>query len=218
MEHFAIFIVLGVAIVAMVIASIFEEKRRRAMSKLAEKLGLGFYRGKQSGIIRKYSFINKFQHGRNKYATNSLYGKYRDHEVNVFDYHYTTGHGKNTKHHRLSFFLMEIPVVLPEIMIVPEGVFSKIGQALGYDDIDFESHEFSRKFCVRSKDKKFAYDICNAKMIDYLLSNTGLSIEIENNVLAIYFNRRLAPENIEQNLNHLIEIRSLIPDYLFNRR
>jgi len=217
MEPFLIFVFLGIGIVGTIIAAIFEEKRRKAMSAIAEKLHLSFYRGKERGIIRKYSFINKFHRGRNKYASNSLYGQYRGHEVNVFDYHYTTGHGKNRKHHRLSFFLIEIPVVFPELTIVPEDVFSKIGQAIGYDDIDFESHEFSRKFCVRSKDKKFAYDFCNAKMIDYLLSNNELSIEVENNVLAIYFNRRLAPEHIEKNLNHLIEIRSLMPDYLFNR-
>ena len=218
MEPLFIFILLGVGIVATVIFSIIEEKRRKAMSVLAEKLGLVFYRGKQRGIIRKYSFIDKFHKGRDRYAYNSLTGKFRGHEVNVFDYHYKTGSGKNTKHHRLSFFLIEIPAVFPELTIVPEDLFSKIGQAMGYDDIDFESHEFSRKFCVRSKDKKYAYDVCNAKMIDYLLSNPGLSIEIESNVLTIYFNRRLAPENIEKNLNHLIEIRSLIPDYLFNRR
>ncbi|MBN2591346.1 MAG: hypothetical protein JXA96_15885 [Sedimentisphaerales bacterium] len=218
MQPIFIFVIITVGIIAAALYFIAEEKRRRAMSSLAEKLGLRFYIGKQRGIIRKYSFINKFHQGRDKYAYNSLYGNFRNHEVNVFDYHYTTGHGKNTQHHHLSFFLIEIPMVFPELTIVPEGVFSKIGQALGYDDIDFESHEFSRKYCVRSKDKKFAYDVCNAKMIDYLLSNTGLSIEIESNVLAIYFNRRLAPENIEKNLYHLIEIRSLIPDYLFNRR
>ena len=218
MEPLFIFVVLGIGIVGTIIAAIFEEKRRKAMSAIAEKLHLSFYRGKERGIIRKFSFINKFHHGRDKYASNSLYGQYRGHEVNVFDYHYTTGHGKNRRHHRLSFFLIEIPVVFPELTIVPEDVFSKIGQAIGYDDIDFESHEFSRKYCVRSKDKKFAYDFCNAKMIDYLLSNNELSIEVENNVLAIYFNRRLAPEHIEHNLNHLIEIRSLIPGYLFTRR
>ena len=188
------------------------------MSDLAAKLGLGFYIGKQRGIIRKYSFINKFHQGRDRYAYNSLYGKYQGHEINAFDYRYTTGYGKNKQTHHLSFFLLEIPNVFPELTIVPEDIFSKISQALGYDDIDFESHEFSRKYCVRSKNKKFAYDICNAKMIDYLLSNTGLSIEIENNVLAIYFNRRLKPELIEQNLNHLIKIRSFIPEYLFKRR
>ncbi|MFC1794029.1 hypothetical protein ACFL3Q_10640, partial [Planctomycetota bacterium] len=91
-------------------------------------------------------------------------------------------------------------------------------QAVGYDDIDFESHEFSRKFCVRSKNKKFAYDVCNARMIDFLLSNTDLSIEIEDRVMAISFSSRLAPEKIEPNLNRLITVRSLLPDYLFTGR
>ena len=39
----------------------------------------------------------------------------------------------------------------------------------GYQDIKFESAEFSKTFCVRSPDKKFAYDVCNAKMMEYLL-------------------------------------------------
>ena len=105
-----------------------------------------------------------------------------------------------------------------ELIIIPEGIFSKIAQAVGYDDIDFESHEFSRKFCVHSKNKKFAYDVCNARMIEYLLSNTDMSIEIEETALAISFNSRLAPEKIEPNLKRLITIRSLLPDYLFTGR
>jgi hypothetical protein len=39
----------------------------------------------------------------------------------------------------------------------------------GYGDIKFESAEFSKTFCLRTPDKKFAYDACNAKMIEYLL-------------------------------------------------
>jgi hypothetical protein len=55
-------------------------------------------------------------------------------------------------------------------------------------------------------------------MIDYLLSNTDLSIEIDDKELAISFNSRLAPEKIEPNLKRLITIRSLLPDYLFTGR
>jgi len=55
-------------------------------------------------------------------------------------------------------------------------------------------------------------------MIEYLLSNTDMSIEIEDDVLAISFRRRLAPEQIEPNLNRLFTVRSLIPDYLFSGR
>ena len=105
--------------------------------------------------------------------------------------------------------------MFPELIITREGVFSKIAQAFGYDDIDFESHEFSRRFCVRSKDKKFAYDVCNARMIEYLLANDDLNIEIEGMALAIGFGDTLAPERIEPNLQRLVQLRGLMPNYLF---
>jgi len=112
---------------------------------------------------------------------------------------------------------LTLPIIFPELKIGREGFISKIGQALGYDDIDFESHEFSRKFCVRSKNKKFAYDFCNSQMIEYLLANSDLTIEVENNALAISFDRRLEAQQIEMNLDRLVKIRSLMPNYLFDK-
>jgi hypothetical protein len=70
---------------------------------------------------------------------------------------------------------------------------------------------------VRSRDKKFAYDVCHAKMIEYLLANDDLTIEIESHTLAISFDRRLALERIEPNLNRLVQVRSLLPEYVFAR-
>ena len=70
---------------------------------------------------------------------------------------------------------------------------------------------------MRSPDKKFAYDVCNAKMMEYLLANRDLSVEIENNVLALAFNTRLSVEQIEANLQRLVEIRSRLPEYLFTQ-
>ena len=105
----------------------------------------------------------------------------------------------------------------PEVTIAKEGIFSKIAQGFGYDDIDFESAEFSGKFCVRSADKKFAYDVCNAQMIEFLLDNSDLNIEIEDSALALGFASCLAAEQIEFNLERLIKIRSLLPNYLFTK-
>ncbi len=82
-------------------------------------------------------------------------------------------------------------------------------------DIKFESAEFSKAFCVRSPDKKFAYDVCNAQMMEYLLANRDLSVEIENQVLALAFNTRLSVQQIETNLQRLVAIRSCLPEYLF---
>jgi hypothetical protein len=214
--------IVAVIIVAVVLGSLAAKKRREAMLALAARLGLRFNPDKDWELARRYQFLDKLRAGENRYAFNVLSGNYQSHDVMAFDYHYEThstdskGH-RETQHHYFSFFLLLMPVSFPELVIGREGFFSKIAQALGYDDIDFESHEFSRKFCVRSKDKKFAYDVCNARMMEYLLANDDLTIEIEGPALGISFNRRLSPEQIESNLNRLVKVRALMPDYLFSR-
>ena len=218
MEPLIIVGVVAIIVVVVVIGYIAARKRREAMAAVAGRLGLRFQPRKDRGLARQYRFLDKLRQGSNRYAFNILSGSYQGHDVMLFDYHYQTGSGKDTHHHYFSFFIMQLPMSFPELVIDKEGFFSKIAQAFGYDDIDFESHEFSRKFCVRSADKKFAYDVCNGRMIEYLLSNNDLSIEIEGDSLAISFSRRLAPEQIEPNLNRLFTVRSLMPEYLFSRR
>jgi len=209
---------IAIFIIVLVVGYISSLKRREAMAAVAAKLGLQFMPHKDRYMPKRYRFLDKLRRGRDRYAYNVLSGSYQGHEVLIFDYHYKTGSGKDTHHYYFSFFILQLTASFPELIIVPENIFSKIAQAVGYDDIDFESHEFSRKFCVRSPNKKFAYDVCNARMIEYLLSNTNLSIEIEEMALAISFNSRLAPDKIESNLNRLITIRSLLPDYLLTGR
>ena len=218
MQPVIIIAFIALAIVIGIVGYLSALKRREAMMAVAAKLGLMFQPHKDKGLARSYRFLDKLRSGSNRYAFNILSGGYQGHEVILFDYHYQTGSGKDTHHHYLSCFILHLTARFPELVIGPEGFFSKIAQAVGYDDIDFESHEFSRRFCVRCPDKKFAYDVCNAQMIEYLLSNPDLTIEIEDNVLAISFSSRLAPERIEPNLNRLVTVRSLMPDYLFSGR
>ena len=223
MQALIIVAFIALFIVLLVAGLISARKRRDAMVALAAKLGLRFEPQKNCDLARRYRFLDKLRSGSNQYAFNILSGTYREHEVMIFDYHYETHStdskgNRRTHHHYFSFFIVHLPASFPELVICKEGFFSKIAQALGYDDIDFESFEFSRKFCVRSRDKKFAYDVCNGRMIEHLLANTDLTIEIENNALAISFDSQLAPERIEPNLNRLVELRSLMPDYLFSGR
>jgi len=220
-----VFIILAIVVIVIIViaGAVAARKRREAMAALAGRLGLRFYPDKDYGLARQYRFLDKLRAGSNRYAFNILSGTYRDYEVAAFDFHYEThstsskGH-RQTHHHYFSFFMLQLPAVFPELTIGKEGFFSKIAQAVGYDDIDFESHEFSRLFCVRSHDKKFAYDVCNARMIEYLLTQPDLTLEIEGSVLGLFFRRRLKPEQIEANLDRLIRVRSFMPDYLFTSR
>ena len=90
-------------------------------------------------------------------------------------------------------------------------------EALGQDHITFESAEFSRKFRVRCLDKKFAYEICHQKMMEFLLANRDLTIEIKGGAIALLFETWLKPEEVEHNLARLIELRNLLPTYLFEK-
>jgi hypothetical protein len=196
-------------------------RRREAFALLAHRLGLNFSPDRDAEIARRFGFLDKLAQGSNRYAFNILSGTFRNHTVWAFDYHYEThstdskGH-RHTHHHYFSCLLLMLEREFPELRIGREGFFSKIAQGLGYDDIDFESHEFSRTFCVRSKDKKFAYDFCHALLMQYLLQNQDLSIEVDGAVMAIIFASRLDPAQVEHNLARLVELRSLMPKYLFN--
>lgn len=213
---------IAIFIVAAIAGAMAQRKRREAMFVLSQRLGLRFDPSRDRGMASRYRFLDKLRFGSNRYAYNILSGDYQGHDILAFDYHYET-HSSNSKggsqthHHHFSFFILHMPQTFAELTIAKEGFFSKVAQAVGYDDIDFESHEFSRRFCVRSKDKKFAYDVCNGRMIEYLLVNQDLTIEIEGPVLAFYFGRRLKPEDIEPNLQRLIQVRELLPDYLFSK-
>jgi type II secretory pathway pseudopilin PulG len=220
MEPLIIVGVIAAIVVLAVLSYLSAQKRRQAMMALAARLGLRFDPQKDWGLAKQYSFLNKLRTGSNRYAFNTLSGNYQKCDVTVFDHHYETYSSdskgnRQTHHHYFSCFLLHLPRSFPELVIGREGFFSKIAQAFGYDDIDFESHEFSRKFCVRSPNKKFAYDVCNARMMEYLLANDDLTIEIDQNVLSLTFDSRLDPARIEPNLNRLVTLRALIPDYLF---
>ncbi len=218
---FLIVAVFVIAVIGVIYNSIQMQKRQEGLIDLSRRLNLEFQR---RGKLRHPRPLRISQAARAGSTTAtprmSFREPYQQYDVLAFDYHYETQtHDKNgthTEHHWFSFFILTLPAFFPDLTIRRENFFTKVAEVFGYGDIKFESAEFSKTFCVRSPDKKFAYDVCNAKMIEYLLANRDLSIEIENNVLALAFTTRLSPEQIETNLQRLVEIRARLPEYLFN--
>jgi hypothetical protein len=219
-----IFIVIGIVVLIGVVAYVGHlqaKKRREAFERLALDLGFRFYSQKDANFASRFSFLEHMDDGHKRYAFNRLSGEVDGQPVNIFDYHYETysrdSKGRRrTHHHYFSIFTLSLSAAFPELNIEREGFFSKIGQALGFDDIDFESLEFSKRYKVKSRDKKFAYDFCNAQMIDFLLRQRDLIIEVDGNTLALSFRGKLSIDDIRPNYERLLEIRSHMPNYLFN--
>lgn len=215
MEIIITLIIAAAVIGAVVVVYLLAKRRREALAALAQRLGLAFHPDHDRELPVRLDFLDQLDRGTSRYAYNRLSGLYEGHEIMAFDYHYKTGSGKHAQHHYLSVLTLLLPRPVPELLISPEGFLSKIAQSLGYDDIDLESAEFSGAFCVRSRDKKFAYDVCHPLMMEYLLAHRELALEFDGNVLALFFDAQLDVTAIEPRLRQLVAIRRLLPDYLF---
>jgi hypothetical protein len=190
--------------------------------EIADRLGLRLDPAQNYVLADDYGFLQPLAQGKNRYAFNVLSGQLRQSEVLAFDYHYEilergADHEFSSSHRYLTMVMVLIPGYFPELRIAPEGLLSKIADALGEEDIHFESAEFTRAFCVRCRDKRFAYDVCNARVIDYLLENRDLNIQIQNCVLALVSDTQWPAKQVEANLERLGEIRARLPEYLFSK-
>ena len=111
------------------------------------------------------------------------------------DYRYTvthqTGKNRSTKTYRLSYLIIGMPYEsVPKLLVRSENFFDKIAGFVGFDDIDFESVEFSRKFHVSSSDKRFAYDLIDPRMMEFLMQSPGPALDMESGWLCLVDGKR----------------------------
>lgn len=196
-----------------------ERQRVEALAAEAARLGLAFNEYKDYDLAKQLHFLERLRKGSKRYCYNVMQGTYGEQNVLACDYHYQTEHfnGKNRRveHHYLNFTYVILPQMFPELEISPESIFDKIAAAIGFDDINFESAAFSKRYKVSSTDRKFAYDVCHPRMIERLMTHPDLLFEIDGNVLVTVRRGRLKPGDATRHLDDVLAFRELMPNYLF---
>ena len=189
MDGWIILIFVAFAIVAIV-AGYFsyqaQQKRIIELSQFAATRGWQFDTAKDRSHDARYEHFSLFTQGNDRYAYNTIRGALavegQHWPVQLGDYHFTTkqsnGKSTTTVTHALSYVLLETPHLgLPDLFIRREGFFDKVASVLGFDDIDFESAEFSDRFIVKSRDKRFAYDVLHPRMMEFMLDGAPPTID-----------------------------------------
>jgi len=165
-----------------------QQQRIAELTALAGKLRWRFDSDRDSSHEDEYPQFEVFRRGHSRHAYNTLRGTVdvggQRCRAKMGDYHYciTSGSGKtrSTRTYTFSYLLIHLPYAsVPNVFIREEGIFDALAGALGFDDIDFESAEFSRRFHVKSPDKRFAYDVIHPGMMEYLLATSPPTIDIE---------------------------------------
>ena len=189
-----LFVILAIAVVAVGVyyAWLAAKKRREELAALCEEFGWRFAEGDDHGHDDMYEHFEIFRRGHSRKAFNRMIGTIEvagrrlRAKAGDFRYRVTSGSGKNrrTTTYTFSYLIAHLPWDrVPALLIRPEGFFDKVAGAFGFDDIDFESVEFSKRFYVKGSDKKFAYDVLHPRMMEFLLEVRPPMIDVENGQL-----------------------------------
>jgi len=218
-----IVVVIVLVIVMAVIGHAQAQKRRKDLAAWAAAHGLGFSPDKVWGVDDRFPGFEALRRGDNRYAHNILSGHRDGAEFHAFDYHYEThsrdskGH-RHTHHHHFSAVILGAPVPLQPLAIRPEGFFDRVGAFFGYEDINFESAEFSRRFHVSAPDRRWAYDVLHARTIEFLLASPAYTIDMEPSHVLAWRNAVFPPDEFETAARVVEGLLARLPDYVRQRQ
>jgi hypothetical protein len=78
-------------------------------------------------------------------------------------------------------------------------------------DLEFESDDFNHRFSVKSEDRKFAYDVVNPQMMQWLMSVDAPGFHILAADLFYIHQGRLQLDDVEPRLTYLAAVADHIP-------
>jgi len=211
-----IVVILAVAGFAFV-AHRLEQKRREALLLWATGRGWDFRAARRRDLHDRWAGLKVLRRGHSRSGSNLVTGRYEGLDMTLLDYRYVTGSGKNRRTHRLGLVILATDYPTIPLQIRRENPFDKVGEFLGMDDIDFESAEFSRKFFVKSADRKWAYDVIHARAMAYLLAEPFHALEFGFAELCIIRSGHFDPATYEEALRFGKGLLDLVPDYVVNQ-
>ena len=199
------------------------QQRRKALAAWAALLGLSFDPSRDGGMQNRLSFACLRQ-GDDRYAYNIMQGPCGKRRLLAFDYHYETHSTdskgrRSTNHHHFSALVLASPVPLKPLLIRPEGLFDKLKGFFGFEDINFESAEFSRKFFVSSPDRKWAYDVLHQRTMEFLLAEPKhFCVEFDPVCVMIHGGGTFAVADFDAARRQIEGLLDRLPEYLVKQQ
>jgi hypothetical protein len=157
-----------------------ERQRKAALAQWASATGFSFSERDTWNLDGRYNGVGEIGRGHERYAFEVL-SRAEPVPATLFRYHYktwetrtvrTSGGGTRTERyeqrHWKRYLIVEVGGAFPHFAIRMEGIFDRLAGFVGFDDIDFESEAFSRRFHVKSEDKQFAYALIHPQMMEWL--------------------------------------------------
>jgi type II secretory pathway pseudopilin PulG len=173
-----------------------KKKRREELAIAAKQLGLQYSQADTFGCLALP--FGLFRKGDGRGTENVLWGAWQGIGLREFDYWYyeesTDSEGHTSRSYSyFSCVVTQIPLTASPLSVTKENIFTRFADHVGLRDIEFESERFNREFNVKSKDRKFANDVIDARMMQWLLqSGERYAFEMSGPFVLVYC-KRLKP-------------------------
>ncbi len=198
-------VILAIAGAAVVVTLVIlltrraERNRAEALQQAATTLGFSFEAEGDLDQLRALGDLPLYGHGHSRKVRDVMAGRAGDVDLRVFDYQYTTGGGKESHTWRQTVALYPGAARdLPDFVLSPENILHKVGQLLGYQDIDFDSSPvFSSRYLLRGPDEEAIRAAFPVETRSFLEQQPGWTVEVRGGTAAIYrSDKRLRPEDL----------------------
>ncbi|MHC4248416.1 MAG: hypothetical protein ACYS9X_04745 [Planctomycetota bacterium] len=221
MPGYVIFLLVMAAIIGLIILFnwLAVRKRRDEMARLSHRLGYKYLPTGGEKIPERLRATTLFSKPRDRKVWNLVFGRRNGLEVSLFDYSQSAstgpGNSNETRAPGRSVVLVEVPgASFPPFLLRLEGVIDRIKAAAGFEDIDFESDEFSKRYYVTCAEKRFAYDVITAKQMKLLLSVEDMNVEMCGRSIVFYLGSILAARELEWLHGFAMEFVANIPPFV----
>jgi hypothetical protein len=193
-----------------------ERERTQVMQAVASQLQWNFAAVAPMNMIPGLQNFTLFNQGHAKEIKNFMYGEANGVKAAAFDYTYVTGSGKNRQtHYQTVTYLEPGNLRVPYFSLRPEGFFTKVLTAFGYQDIDFgQRPEFSKCYLLRGQDEMGIRQCFSDTLLAFFETYQGTSVDAGNNQLFVFrAGYRCAPQEVQNQLALALNVANLLPRY-----
>lgn len=186
-------------------------KRKKDLEQLALSNGLSFDPDAALLPYLENSGMDIFNRGRARKARNLIIASAPGAaKAYFFDYSYVTGSGKNSSTHSFTLAFFEFSQsVFPRFELRPENFLDKVGEMLGYQDIDVDGFpEFSKKYRLTGPDRAAVLAFFGSQTVSFLEMNLGWSIQASGQNLIAF--KRAATVPVAEYRTFMEEAKNLI--------
>jgi len=175
--------------------------RNPGYQKIAANLKMDYQeKDDNKEILNAHKVFKLFSTGGSRKVRYILSGELESKEpALIFEYSYVVSTGKSSHVYYQHILSVKLDQNLPPFTLRPENFFHRIGEWLGFKDIDFEAYpQFSDAYRLRSNNENKVRNLFNEFLLGFLSYEKGWWIECNGNTIIYFkFAKRMNQEMVE---------------------